>query len=143
MVNKKAYLKTLEALIAIVLLLVFITTALNINKPETKQKTPDDIKLIQDTVFREIESNPDLRQALINNDDSHQITDMIDDVMIETLNYKIQICTELNQDNCPSSEIVINTIPDPQEKTIYSDSLLIREPSGIASMRLFLWRKLE
>jgi hypothetical protein len=138
MVNKKGYLRTLEALIAIAILLIFITTALMINRPETNPSVPDDIRLIQDTIFSKIQANTELRDCLVA-DDFTCINDTVNSTMIETLNFKIQICPG-DPNNC------ILTADLPGDKTIYSDSIFIQEPeegSQYATLRLFLWRKVE
>jgi|APSaa5957512622_1039677.scaffolds.fasta_scaffold31485_3 hypothetical protein len=140
MVNKKGYLKTLEALIAIAILLIFITTALNINRQELKPSTPDDIRLMQDTIFNKIQTDPLLRGCLTAGT-FNCINDTVNETMIETLDFMIEMCTG-DPNNC------LLTITLPEDKTIYSDSIFIQEinPSGTdqyGTLRLFLWRKVE
>jgi hypothetical protein len=140
MVNKKGYLKTLEAIIAIVILLVFLTTALVINKPEAKLSVPGDIKLIQDTIFNKIQTDNHLRGCLTAGT-FDCINDTINESMIGTLDFIIEMCTG-DPNNC------LLTVTLPEDKTIYSDSIFIQEvnPSGIneyGTLRLFLWRKVD
>src|SRR3989344_8780872 len=63
MVNKKGFVHTIEAVIAIVILLIFIFTALPREKIE--QTTPDNIKLVQEKITSEIESNILLRNNVL------------------------------------------------------------------------------
>ena len=140
MVNKKGYLRTLEALIAIAILLIFITTALVINKPETKPSVPDDIKLIQDTIFNKIQTDNLLRECLTAGS-FNCINDSVNETVIDTLDFMIEICT-----GDPTGCLLTITLPE--DKTIYADSIFIQEtnsndPNEYASLRLFLWRKVE
>jgi hypothetical protein len=136
MVNKKAYLKTLEALIAIAIFLIFLTTALIMNQPEKNEpSTPQDIKLIQDTIFNKIQTEQSIRDCLIT-DNNVCLEGVIDTVIIDSLDYGIQICTDAP--NCLVSDLIL-----PTDKTIYADSLIIKEQGTTAILRLYLWRKLE
>lgn len=55
MVDKKGFVHTIEAVIAIVIVLIFIFTALP--RESQEQRVPDNIKLIQEKVLYEINSN--------------------------------------------------------------------------------------
>jgi hypothetical protein len=136
MVNKKAYLKTLEALIAIAIFLIFLTTALIMNQPEKNEpSTPQDIKLIQDTIFNKIQTEQYLRVCLIDSDNSCLETE-ISKVILDSLDYEIQICT-------PTTSCLVSDLTLPEDKTIYADSIIIKEQDTTAILRLYLWRKLE
>ena len=157
MVNKKAYLKTLEALIAISIFLIFLVTALAVNQPWNKDSTvPNDIKLVQDTILNKIESDEDLRNCMISDvqDDTVELSEEcirttlnIEELIPPTLNSLIQICW---QAQCPIPEEGQFADVDGayKEKTIYADSLIIQHTyennlPETAVLRLYLWRKVE
>tara|TARA_Y100000310_G_scaffold335536_1_gene417807 strand:- start:578 stop:988 length:411 start_codon:yes stop_codon:yes gene_type:complete len=136
MVNKKAYLKTLEAVIAIILFLSFISAALLLNKPPEKQEKPQDIELLQDYIFNKLETEPELRQCLIDNN-TICISGVINSSLhTQKLDYDFEICN-LDPDQCIYN-IVLN-----ETKTIYADSLIIQEGNNSAIIRLYIWKKLE
>ena len=65
--NKKAYLKTIEAIIAVVIILIFIFTVIPRERvPEAS--VPKNIEILQETITNEIENNEEYRQEIINND---------------------------------------------------------------------------
>jgi len=156
MVNKKAYLKTLEAVMAIAIFLIFLVTALVVNQPwENDSTIPDDIKLIQDTVLNKIETDESIRSCLVNNwENSEEALDIcleqqyvgIDALIPDTLHYAHDLCGE---PTCPIDEnIFFDEDENYDKKTIYADSLIIQHPkddgnSQIVVYRLFLWRIIE
>jgi hypothetical protein len=158
MVNKKAYLKTLEAVMAIAIFLIFLVTALVVNQPwDDKKIVPDDIKLIQDTILNKVGSDEVLRYKLVSGgvDDTEEdarerITASLnlENLVPNTLHSLLQVCWA---ETCPIPEETTFSGEDPEytKKTIYADSLIIQHPnyiegtSQIAVLRLFLWRKLE
>lgn len=64
MVNKKAYIRTLEAIIAIVLLL-FATYALTPKQISNPKETPYTIKSAQDYVTTQVTNNNTLRGKIV------------------------------------------------------------------------------
>ena len=60
MVNKKAYMKTLEAVIALVIFLMAITFTITVHESD-QPAVPQDIELLQDTILNKIEYNETLR----------------------------------------------------------------------------------
>ena len=66
MVNKKGYIRTLEAIIAIVLIFAVIITILP--KKEITEKTPDDIDLTAKSILNEIQNNNLFRDYAIKMD---------------------------------------------------------------------------
>src|SRR3989344_6033495 len=66
MVNKKGYIRTLEAIIAIVLIFAVIITILP--KKEIAEKTPEDIDLTAKSILNEIQNNNLFRDYAIKMD---------------------------------------------------------------------------
>jgi hypothetical protein len=136
MVNKRAYLKTLEAVISIVIFLIFITVALVFSQTSSKPTLPKDIETLQDTIITKIESEQALRTCLANNQ-----TDCINQTInplipSRTTDYQFDICVTDTPLNCPSPPTF------PTNITIYTDSLIIQEANQSAIFRLFLWKKI-
>jgi hypothetical protein len=136
MVNKKAYLKTLEAVVAIILFLIFITTIMVFNRPPQTDQIPEDIILLQKSILNKIETTPELRTALIQQDED-KINETITNSTINiTVGHNFEICID-----APSSCTLQKQFPE--DLTIYSDSLMIQEQGQTAILRLFLWRQLK
>ncbi len=136
MVNKKAYLKTMEAIFAIVIFLIFISATLVFKQPMETGEIPEDIKLLQDTILNKIETQPELRTCLVDNN-TVCINQTINVSIIKTKDYDFEICIESNPADCTLTTII------PTNRTVYSDSLIIQEGNKNALFRLFLWNKLE
>jgi hypothetical protein len=134
MVNKKAYIKTLEALVALVIFLIFVTGVIVINQPREKETIPQDIKLLQDTILNKIETEPEFRHCLVAND-TICIENLINSSILPTIDYDFDICNEPNPSDCTLKTFPLN-------RTIYADSLIIQE-GKTAIIRLYLWRKVE
>lgn len=106
MVNNKGYLKTLEAVIAILILFIFISVIMPRPK-QTEAATPQNVLLLQDKVLDEIESNNTLRTAVLNKDATAL------DNFVKSLNippqygYTILICSK---DVCPLPQLPRGTV---------------------------------
>lgn len=135
MVNNRGFLKTLEAVIAIVIFLIFMVSALVFNQPPKDTSVPNDIKAIQETTFSKIETDLTLRDCAVTEQNAC-IQDAILPLIPETLSYQFEICTN-EPGNCP-----MEFVP-PEGKVIYSDSRIIQHEGNSAIIRLFLWRNLQ
>ncbi|MBI2110166.1 hypothetical protein HYT51_00075 [Candidatus Woesearchaeota archaeon] len=136
MVNKKAYLKTLEAVIAAMILLIFIGEVLP-HKTEDVALTPPDIETMQQTILKSISSREDLRTCVLAEDNSC-ITGFIDGIMKQDLSYEITIT-----DAASSLELPANL---PQDKAIYTKTLVISATTADYDpklVRLHVWRNFE
>ena len=133
MVNKKAFMKTLEALIAVVLLLIFVTAIFILNTSPKKEEIPEDIKLSQDSILNKIETDSALRICLTNSNEPC-IKTMITSSLPPTIEYQINIC--VNPD--PSSCAVLQNLAD----KVYVRSLIIQEQGTMAILRLYMWQKI-
>ena len=136
MVNKKAYLKTLEAVIAAMILLLFIGEVLP-HKTEDAALTPPDIETMQQTILKSISSREDLRTCVLEKD-IPCITTFIDSIMKQDLSYEITIT-----DADFSLELPVDL---PQDKAIYTKTLIISSTTTDYDpklVRLHVWRNSE
>ncbi|MBI2670870.1 hypothetical protein HYX18_02745 [Candidatus Woesearchaeota archaeon] len=130
--DKKAYIKTLEAIVAILLIYLFIAYLLKDNKP--KQATaPIDIKLTQESILKEIQSSNYYRNCvLINN--STCVNDLINSTIANKYNYAFSLCTK--------SQCYIPITP---AKDVYLSSVIISAnitDYSTTSINLYVWRKI-
>src|SRR3989344_2311504 len=154
MVNKKGFVHTIEAVIAIVILLIFIFTALPGEKIE--QTTPDNIKLIQEKITSEIESNTSLRNSILlypfpsqllppnletleQNRYRQQLTSFIKNAInLQTINFDYTVCDAQNTNCAPDFLNPVNAdlyvqLPN---KDIYAKSIMIANATAQRVFRL-------
>ncbi|MFH1376978.1 MAG: hypothetical protein ABIH25_05070 [Candidatus Woesearchaeota archaeon] len=145
--NKRGYMKTLEALLAIVIFLVALFAILSV-QPSKEDLKPQDIELMQDTILNQIQHN-EVYRTEIQNDNigiGSDIYTFINDRLPFTLDFIIKSCDDVNT-NC-------NIDTDPKyidfqaADKVYADSIIISEetenPENSYQSRLFilyLWRK--
>ena len=135
--NKKGYMKTVEAVVALILVLGVVVTIVNRNTIDINP-TPTEIKIMQDSINNLIENDKFLRRAVLNNQ-TDKINDTIKQFIPEnsTLKYAFLIC---GTNYCPSVENL------PKDKSIYVSNLIISSvynETGHGVFKLYLWRKLE
>ena len=128
MVNKKGYMKTLEAVLAIVIFLIFVTTALVFNKAPEEVGVPQDIEVLQNSILTKIESDLTLRNCLVTNQMNCINQTIISLVPSQTIDYSFEICVT----DTPSDCIL----------TIYTNSMILQESGQTVVFRLFLWKNL-
>jgi len=128
--------RILEAIIAIVILLLFVTYLL-IEKQKSEAKVPNDVSLLQETVRNYISDSAELRgYVLVGHADL--IKNRIDnDKLIPVgYTYEIKICNDINTCNTALSEDI--------EESVYVDSFIISSsanPDEVASVYFYLWRE--
>jgi len=123
--NKKGYVRTLEAVIAIIIILVFVFTVL---QPKYKrEREPAEVELLQDTIINELEEDNNYRNAILNCDDiaTCDITSIKEDLiepMIEKVgDYKYYLYIQKASD-----PLVIPQFPeDASNKKIYARGIII------------------
>ena len=156
--NKKAYVKTIEAIIAIVIILIFIYSVMPRDRVQ-EPTVPGNIELLQKTITNEIENNKIYRdeilkenvkeENLLNKIDPPEQNSLFPDLnllMTKTLTssmygYQGLICEE----GCNIPEDL------PDGKTVYSKSILIAEslpseptlPTGVNTkiFYFYIWYK--
>ena len=128
---KKGFMKTVEATIAVVVFLIFLAfLSINQYQGESKQ-TPQEITLLQDTVFSEIQSNEIARGYALNGDEDSLHTFVGTIISTTRYNYNITAC---NTPNC--AVLHIDT-----ENQIYADTLVISNTTKTAYLTLYLWQE--
>ena len=129
--NKKGYMKTLEAVIAVIILISFLLALLP--REEAKPETPQDIQLLQDTVFTTIQNDNYYRACVLSNN-LNCITSFINSTFPYTLEFDAKIC---DLTSCPE--------PDLPDKSVYVSDLIISSnltEFDTRLLRLFIWRKI-
>lgn len=140
--NKKGYMKTLEAVFAIIIFLIalFGVLALQSHREDLK---PQEIELLQDTILNEIEYNGNYRLEILDNvypNPSTNVNNFIESSLSNNLDYETVICDDST--NCPS--------PESQDyldaKKVYADGLIISGKNTLLVdttklFVLFLWNK--
>ena len=127
MVNKKGYMRTLEAVIAVIILLIVVFTS-SIFKTPKEKAIPPEIELIQDTIFDNLQN--DHREYLID-ENSGEVEDLISEIIGgRGINSEFDICMDVG--DC---EIQQNL----SEDDIYVNSLIIHENESTVLFRLYLW----
>ncbi len=118
--TKKGYIRTLEAVVAILIIFLFIYTIL----PRQQQQEivqPDEIRLLQQAVLREIESNATFRQYVLSNADGNddRLDSYAENVLVLVGKYGHNISIQ-DADNS-----IVQPASLPSDRNIYADSLVI------------------
>ena len=160
MVNKKAYIRTVEAIIAIVLILTFIVYIWP-KESQVESKIPRDIELTLDRTINEFQYNEGCRICilqinLISSLTAQEIQDLADDDTIktcynklndfiknnipQTLLYYLSICSV--EGYCAPSDIEVNL---PKEnvytKGAFISTTTIEQNPDSKTVKLYIWRK--
>lgn len=164
MVNKKGYIKTIEAVIAIVLILVFIVSIWP-KSQDIEIKTPRDISLTLDRTLNEFQYNNEYRECIIemnipNNglrlvdipdssdedlkDCYNSLNTFIDDVIPQAMLYSLSICSVGNNNDCIPPDIEIMVLP--KKENIYTKGVFISTTpedtdSDSKTIKIYIWRK--
>ena len=124
--------KTVEATIAVVIFLVFLAF-LSVNQYRAEpQSIPQDITLLQDTVFSELQANEQYRQYALNGDELALHTFVGEIIPAARYNYNITTCTT------PSGCSVLQIDTD---KQIYADTLVISNTIDTSYITLYIWHE--
>ena len=131
MVNKKGYMKTLEAVFSVILLLVIIVSIVSMDKSEFEE-VPQEIELLQKIILENIQNDEILREHVYKNE-IDSLKDFIKNkVDIIRIGYDVQVCYEIT---CP---VLSGNIDD-----VYVDSLILHKEGDDSSdnylFRLYLW----
>jgi hypothetical protein len=135
MVNKKAYLRTVEAIIAIIIIVIVSFTLIPRHRIPTP-KTPFNVKSSQDFILNEILTNKVLRACVLHDpgcETNNQFKSLFEKNIPMAYNYTYKIC---DKTNC-----VVTT---PTDKSIYMNDIIIA-PDDIGDkpkiVRLWVWEK--
>jgi hypothetical protein len=134
MKNKKAWLRIVEAVLAI--LIILSTLLIITSKQTTKTDLSPEISEIQTDILNIINKNTTLRQYVIETPPNKQeLTNTINQMLPNTFNFAIEICPI--KDICHSTET-------PTNKQVYAKEILITttlETYNPKKLRFFVWSK--
>jgi hypothetical protein len=128
--NKKGYLRTLESIIAVVLLMVVVFSSISINEPSTK-KFPTEIEIVMDRILNEVQTNQQLRDYLVQNENNLLLDYLFSNFYQHNINIDIDICQDSIGCEVRSNELTTNDV--------YTNSLIVYEQGSIMLFRLYLW----
>jgi hypothetical protein len=133
MVNKKGYMKTLEAVFSVILLLIVVVSIVSMNKYEFEE-VPNEIKSLQEVILENVQGDETLR-GYVYTVNIGLLEDFVDTKIDRIrIDRKVQVCGDIT--NCE----VLNE--DEDEVDIYVSSLIIHEEGGNNYLfRLYLWYK--
>jgi len=157
--NKKAYIRTLEAIIAIVIIFIFILSILP--KEQKIEGFPKEIDLTGNKVLDEIQNDKTIRKAVFSvsgkdngcsiegeGNDYNEVKSFAEEVIPETIGFEMMICNENSCFYCgegrtTTQEITTSEILEKYELVnIYPKSAMMTDENGdIRIVKLFLWRR--
>ena len=137
MVGKKGYMKTLEAIISVLIVLMVVAISLTFDNPDTNE-VPSEIEAIQDSIFDKLQNEN--RDYLFTQQENIPtlLVDEIDELRFEYAYMIICDDVDCNSDVLYPVEIVL-----PQEN-IYVDSFIAQEYGAefeFKLFRLYIWYK--
>ena len=135
MVDKKGYIKTLEAVIAIVLLLIFVYTLIPRNI-EVKAEKPPVVEAAQQVIIKEIINNETIRSGIIDFGitDCRTYTKLTEDIIKKHLPGGYSFTCEI----CDTPICVSNATPI--DKSVYmTDVFLSATPNNQNPKILRIW----
>jgi hypothetical protein len=148
MVNKRAYIRTMEAVFAIIIFLIALFGILSLQEEKQELKPPQ-IELLQDTILNEIEHNPTYRNEITHNKqlsdlESSEVLTFIQNTIPDSLEFDTVVCHDPSDPSgCPEPD---HSGYNTAEK-VYADSVILsKEEGGSITSKLFtlyLWSKLE
>ncbi len=122
--------KTLEAVIALVIFLMAITFTITVHESD-QPAVPQDIELLQDTILNKIEYNESLRDFAFA-ENVLEIGSFINDTVQTNMAYNFTLCKDTT--SC--------IIPTTTSEIAYSDSLImVNDGSEVVLVRLILWKE--
>ncbi len=115
--DKNGYIRTLEAVVAILMIFVFIFTVLPRSQPRAATD-PSEIRLLQDAILNQIESNSTYRNFVLNDDKT-----AIDVYVTDTLKFVGDYGHILNIQDVDNSIVQPNGLPT--DKDVYAGSVVV------------------
>lgn len=145
MVGKKAYIRTLEAVIAIVLLL-FATYTLTPKVTISPDQVPYVVKAAQQYTILQVTENQGLRQKVLDSDPNNKpglSFQTANTSLAETVKKRVPPGYDFSTDICSNPTCV--TLPELQTSAYMSDTIVSGEDSTgtpvIRLVRVWFWRK--
>jgi hypothetical protein len=138
--NKKGYAKTVEAIIAVVIIFIFLIGVV-VKNQKAEPDVPKDIELLQNVILNEIENNESLRDYTLGSSTKD----------LEYLNNFINNSIGITNTNTDFNISIVNLTQEipiniglPNKKTVYARSLIISSNFTTDDSRLlmlYLWYK--
>ncbi|MDO8628577.1 MAG: hypothetical protein Q7R56_02385 [Nanoarchaeota archaeon] len=136
--NKKGFIKTLEAVIAIILILTFIYYILPRATPEHPE-TPDNVRTAQNNIINELLYNNNYRECIFQtvnnqcpNNPACDVQELINNNKPYGYDYACEVCDQVQ--SCTPAEQL------PLDRNLYVNSIyLIKDQPRI--LRIYLWKK--
>ena len=123
MVNKKAYLKTVESIVALLILFGVVLFSISLRHGEDAS-VPEDIELLQKTILNSVEHDESYRECVF--DPICTDLDNLFDIVPDNINYNY----------------TINSLFFLEGENMYVDGVIIVNETGDAkTFNLYLWRK--
>ncbi len=131
--NKKGFIRTLEAIVAIVLIFSFIYFVLPKKAPAFGD-VPDSVRVAEDFIVREILYNSDFRDLIFSTSDVGQCRADIDEFVREAVPYGYNYACE----TCSGAQTCIGADAVPFDRDVYANSVyLIRDQPKV--LRVYMW----
>ncbi len=125
---KNAYLRTIEAVIAVIIIFSFILVIMP-KKPEVLE-VPTQIKTTQDFIFDEILNNQTIRQEIFSSAPRENLDNFLERTVEFPLNYTYTICSP------DSQACFVENLP---QKTVYAKSIMVSNLTDYRIFRIYLW----
>ncbi len=117
--TKKGYIRTLEAILAILIIFVFIFSVLPQEEENVSVQQPAEIRLLHQSMLREIQNNQAFRDDVLINDDSRIIVYVGDTLsLVGSYGYLVYIQDANGAVFQPGTGL-------PADKNVYADSAVI------------------
>ena len=138
--ENKGYIRTLEAITAVLIIFLFTTSVIISQDNPNKAIVPQDIQLTQDAVLKEIQTSRYYRDCILEKNmvGSGDIAiicteDLLKKTVPSVYGYAFSLCTS---ESC--------TLPTTPDKEIYVKSIIISSnltDYNLISVNLYLWKK--
>lgn len=131
--NNKGFIRTLEAVVAIILIFSFIYFVLPKKVPSLGD-VPDNVRVAEDFIVREILYNSTFREQIFANPDAGACRTDIDEFVRGTVPYGYNYACEV----CNGAQTCIGADAVPYDKNVYANSIyLIRDQPKV--LRVYMW----
>ena len=141
MVNKKAFVRTLEAVIAILMIFGFILFTKPQLNPDAISGTPDQVKTAQQFIFSEISYNQDFRSCITtaSNPSSGSCTEVCGARLDNFIRPNVPFGYDYACEICETSVSCMHR-DLPLDRNIYADSIFIADKHS-KILRIYFWQK--
>ncbi len=129
MKNKRGYMKTLEAVFSVILMLIIVLTIISFNRASSGE-VPNEIQNLQDIILGEIQNDESLREKVYVSAAGELEGAFSEYIDSNRLDYKIQICEDI--DYCEPSDLI-------NDYDVFVDSIIIHNAGYSFLVRLYIW----